>query len=254
MSAPWTPVQSGPPTPVDILACLPAVTKFKRDNQLLGVTHSSSGLFTPLDGSSSSPSPSDTVTPEDRPGVGIETEMPVIDDDERHREGRTTSMVGSPATGSPEIKEVESSAIPAGLPKNGSREEVPRLSMPPAEILDHVEGTHTAVPTTRVFFQPVEPSDNVVDFDARSEANPDDGVRDDNVLPTVAADTPRKETQYQDGRGLDKPLVHPSWDTMKDLSEVTETDDPFKLTGNAVTNDDDVSSIRSSSPDEKTPR
>lgn len=241
MSAPWSPVQSGPSTPVAGVACLPAVTKFKRDNQLLGVPHSSSGLFTPPDGSgSSSPSPSDTATPEDRPSMEVETEMPVAGDDGRHQEGQTTPMVAPPASGSPEVQGVESNAIPADLSEDGGWEEVPRLSMPPIETADHLEGTLTAVPTAREFFQPVESSDNVVE------------------------DVPRKGNQCQDVQGLGnpKPLVYPSDDTTKDdLEEVIETDDPFKFMGDssavtpgAVANNDDVSSISSSPPDEKTPR
>lgn len=192
MSAPWSPVQSGPPTPVASLACLPAVTKFKRDNQLLDVVHSSSGLFTPLEGSGSpAPSPSDTASPEGRPGVEAETEIPVVDDDEQHN------------------------ATPTGLPGDGGWEEIPRLSLPPAEIVDHVEGTLTATPATRVFFQPVKPSDSVEGFDAQSEANSDDGVRDDDGLP----------------------LIHPSVDATKG-----------SLEGN------DVPSVSSPSPDERTPR
>jgi hypothetical protein len=118
MSAPWSPVQSGPSTPVASLAYLPAVTKFKRDNQLLGTTHTSSGLFTPLEGSgSSSPSPSDTATPEDRPGVEAETEVLVVEDDEQHPGGTGYFGVGLPDDCSPEIPEVEPEAVPAAPPK-----------------------------------------------------------------------------------------------------------------------------------------
>lgn len=261
MSAPLSPVQSGPPTPVASLAYSPAVTKFKRDNQLLGVAHSSSGLFTPLEGSgSSSPSPSDTATPEERPCVEVGAEMPVADRDRRHQEGQTNFIVASPASGSPDIQDVGSNPIP----EDGNWEEVPRLSMPPAEIMDHVEETFTAVPATRVFFQPAQPSENVEGSDARSEAEPNDGVRDDDVLPAIVADAPRKEKRPRDDvRGLHNPksLVHPPGDTVKDPPEVTETNDPFKFMGNnstvapgAVADDNDVSSISSSSPDEKTPR
>lgn len=256
-SATRSPVQSGPSTPVVNPAYLPAVTKFKRDNQLLGVTHSSSGLFTPLEGSgSSSPSPSDTATPEDRPNMEVETEIPVVDDDERHREGSTTSMVAPPTNGSPDIQDVESNAAPTNLPEDGDWEEVPRLSMPPDEVADHAEPTLTAVPATRVFFQPGEPSDRVEGFDAQGKADSGDDVPDD-------GDLPHKSKQCQDTQGLHNPkhLVRPSDDIAKDLLEITETGDHFKPTGDNNTvnsgvtaDDDDLSSLSSYSSDEKTPR
>jgi hypothetical protein len=226
MSVQWSPVQSGPPTPVAGPECLPAATKFKRDNQLLGAAHSSSGLFTPLEGSgSSSPSPSDTATPEDPPVAEVEPEIPAVKDNGRHREGQATSMVALPVSEPPEIQVVESTVI---HPEGCDWGEVPRLSIPPVEVEDHAEGTPAAVPAARVFFQPAEPGDNVDGFDARSEASPGDGFRvDDNLL--------RKGKQCQDARGSDKPK-------------------PSTVAPGALANDSDASSISSPSSDEKAHR
>jgi hypothetical protein len=257
MSAPWSPVQSGPSTPVAGLAYLPAITKFKRDNQLLGTTHTSSGLFTPLEGSgSSSPSPSDTATPEDRPGMHAEMEVLVVEDDEQHPGEQATSVLASPMTVSPEIPEVEPEVVPAASSEADGWGDIPRLPTPPAEVVDHGEGGLPAGPVTRVFFQP-ESNDNVGDLDARSKADCEDG----DALPALATDTPREEQGATPGSNDAKPSVHTTDDTTKDLAEVTETD-PFKLMGNdstiapnAAADDNDESSIASSSPDEEeTPR
>ena len=244
MSAPWSPAPSGPPTPVTSLAYLPGVTKFKRDNQLSGVTHGS-GLFTPLEGSgSSSPSPSGTMTPEDPVVAEVET---VVDDDQRYQvEERITSAVVSPTNGSSNLYGVEADVVPLGSPQGDDWEEVPRLSVPPAETLDHLEGTLAAIPATRVFFQP-ESGENVEGLDAQSGAGRDDDIRSSDVLPVTAADTPPKEEQHQGARELDKqePLVRP-------------TDDPFKLMEhNRVIAPDTAPSdheVSSSPGEEQTPR
>ena len=262
MSAPWSPVQSGPSTPVSGLVYLPAVTKFKRDNQLLGTTHTNSGLFTPLEGSgSSSPSPSDTATPEDRPGVGVDTEVLVAEGDEQHQEERTTSVLASPETPSPEIPEVEPEVVPTGPSEDDDWGDIPRLPTPPAEITDHIEEDLPIGPVTRVFFQP-EPSDNVEGIDGRSEVDRNDDTNDGDILPVTVTDTPREENEDAPGLTDVDSLVHTTEDVAKDLPEATGTDDPFKLMGNdstvapgAVANDNDGDSVASSSPDEKeTPR
>src|SRR5882757_7248072 len=122
-SAPWSPVQSGPSTPAAGLAHLPTVAKFKRDNQLLGTTHASSGLFTPLEGSgSSSPSPSDIETPADRGGMEIETRAPAADNDEQPQQEETVSVLTSTTTGSSEILEAEPE-VATGQPEDNDREE-----------------------------------------------------------------------------------------------------------------------------------
>lgn len=244
MSAPWSPIQSGPSTPIANLESLPIATKFKRDGQLLGVAHGS-GLFTPLEGSgSSSPSPSDTATPEDRPITEVELVVPAVDDNGRHQEVKTNSVKASPASASPEIQDVESTPI---LPKDCGWGEASRLPIPPVEAVDHVEETPAAVLAARVSFPSVKPGDNVDAFNARSKAGPDESARDDDNL----------------SRGFDnlKPLVQPSGDAAKCLSEVTEAGDPFKLMGNnstvapgAVANDDGAPPISPSSPDEEPPR
>ena len=258
MSAPWSPVQSGPSTPVAGLAYLPAVTKFKRDNQLLGTPHTSSGLFTPLEGSgSSSPSPSDTATPEDRPGVHAETEAPAVEDDEQHLGDQVTSALASPMTAPPEIPEVDPEVAPTGSPEDDSWGDIPRLPTPPTEVVDHGgEGLPTG-PVTRVFFQPEESNDNVGCLDTRSGADHDDDTKGSGTFPALAIDTPRGENGGAPGSNDTKPLVHTTDDTTKDLPEVTETD-PFKLIGTnstvasgAAVSDNDESSIASSSPDEE---
>ena len=259
MSAPRSPIQSGPSTPVAGLAYLPAVTKFKRDNQLLGTAHTSSGLFTPLEGSgSSSPSPSDTATPEDRPSVHAETEVPVVEDDDQHLGEQATSALASPMTTSPETPEVEPEVVPT---EDDGWGDIPRLPTPPTEVVDHGEGGLPTGPATRVFFQPEQSNDNVGDLDVRSEVDHDDDPKDGDALPTLATDAPREESGDAPGSNVTKPFVHTTDDTTKDLPEVIETD-PFKLMGNDSTvapnpaaNDDDESSIASSSPDEeRTPR
>lgn len=261
MSAPWSPVQSGPSTPVAGLAYLPAVTKFKRDNQLLGTAHTSSGLFTPLEGSgSSSPSPSDTATPEDRPGVHAETEVPVVEDDEQHLGEQATSALASPMTASPEISKVEPEVVPTGSPEDDGWGDIPRLPTPPTELVDYGGEGLPAGPVTRVFFQP-ESNNNVECLDTRSEANRDDDIKDSGTFPALAIDIPRGENGGAPGSNDTKPFVHTTDDTIKDLPEVTETD-PFKLIGanstvalGAAVSGNDESSIASSSPDEKrTPR
>lgn len=257
MSAPWSPVQSGPPTPVASVAYLPAVTKFKRDNQLVGVAHSSSGLFTPLEGSgSSSPSPSDTATPEDQPGGEDQTEGPGVDGEGKDREGRATSVVVSPIGD----QCVKPEAILANPPEDGNCEEIPRLQKLPDDTMDPVITTPTA---TKVFCQPVESNGNVEGLRARSEADPDDSQYGDGI-PVIVADSPREEEQCQGVRGLDdsEPSVSPADATAKDLLEVTEADEISELMGNnstvapgTVTDDDDASSICPSSPDgDQTPR
>ena len=221
MSAPRSPDQSGPSTPITSLVYPPAVAKFKRDNQLLGVTHSSSGLFTPLEGSgSSSPSPSDTVTPEDQSGAEIEIETPVLDDDGQRREEQTSPNVVSPARVSPEFQDVETNAIPTCPPKGGGWEGVARLPMPPAEIVNRLEGTSTAVPATQVFFQPVEASGNVEGSDTRGEVNPD-GVRND-VSPVIVADALRKENQCEDARRLHNPKPMGNSSTVANDNDVSQ--------------------------------
>jgi len=245
MSAPWSPVQSGPSTPVAGLAYLPAVTKFRRDNQLLGNAHTSSGLFTPLEGSgSSSPSPIDTVTPEDRSGVDVETEAQILEDDEQHQEEQATPVPASPMTTSLEIPEVEPEDTPTGLSEDDGWGEIPRLPTPPAEITEHVESVLSTGSATRVFFQP-EPSENVSGPDVRADRSDD---TKDGDLPVLAADILRKEKGDTPGLDTAKPLAH-------------TTDDPFKLMGNnstvvpgAAANDDDESYASSSPGEELTPR
>lgn len=260
MSAPWSPVQSGPSTPVANIAYLPAVTKFKRDNQPLGTSHTSSGLFTPLEGSgSSSPSHSDTATPEDRVGADVETEVPVFENDEQPKEEQADSILASPMTGSPEILDVEPEAVLTGPPEDDDWGEIPRLPTPPAEMVDHVEATLPTVLVTRVFFQPEESSFSIDDLDARTEADHDDAKGSD-TLPVGAADAPH---EVNDGvPGLNNSgSFHTTENSTMDLPEVTETDDPFKFMGNdsaiapgAVADDSDDSSIASCSIDEETPR
>ena len=237
MSAPWSPVQSGPPTPVAGLVYLPAVTKFKRDNQLPGTVNTGSGLFTPLEGSgSSSPSPSDDgATPEDQLSPDAETEITVAEVDEQRLEERATSVLTSPTTTPPETTET----VPAGPSEGDGWGDIPRLPTPPTEREDLPTG-----PVTRVFFQPEAPGD-VGGLDARTGAG-----RGGDALAALAVDTPRE------GNGGPSRLGDTG------IPKVTEPDDPFKLMGNdstvapgAVTNDDDGSSIASSSPDEeRTPR
>ena len=260
MSAPWSPVQSGPPTPVACLSYLPAVTKFKRDNQLLGTAHTSSGLFTPLEGSgSSSPSPSDTTTPEDRTGVEVETELLVVEIDEQPKEEQATSVSPSPTPGPPGIPEVEPEVSPTGPPEDDDWEEIPRLPTPPAEMMDRLEGAFPAGPATPVFVQPVESSGNVAGPGSLTEAGRDSDTEKDDALPAIPEDVPR----FND---ID-PLFHKTGNTTKSPPEVTEPDDPFKLMGNdssiapdAVADDDDDSSAVSSSltsssiDEEETPR
>jgi len=250
MSAPWSPVQSGPSTPVTGLAYLPAVTKFKRDNQLLGTAHTSSGLFTPLEGSgSSSPSPSDTGTPEDRADAEAETEVPLVEDDEQPGEEQAAWALTSPApvTGSPEVLEVEGDYVPTGPPEDDDWGEIPRLPTPPAEIVDRVEEALPTGPTTRVFFQPSEEyGGDAEDLHAQDKTDRNDNTKDRDTLPVLEVGGPREENE--DAPGLNDALVH--------------TMDPFQLMGNnsivapgAVVNDNDESSIASSSPDEgETPR
>lgn len=247
MSAPWSPAQSSPPTPVASLAYLPAVTKFKRDNQLLGTANTSSGLFTPLEGSgSSSPSPSDDTTPEEL-DPDVETEITVVEEDEKHPEEQATSVLASQTTTLPETAEVEPEAVPAGLSEGDGWGDIPRLPTPPTERKDTPTG-----PVTRVFFQPEAPGD-MGGLDARTEAD-----RDGDALPALVVGTPREGNGNTAGLGDVKPLLHTMHDA--DLPEVTN--DPFKLMGNnstvapgAATNDDDGSSIASSPPDEeRTPR
>jgi hypothetical protein len=259
MSAPWSPVQSEPSTPVAALAYLPAVTRFKRDNQLLGTAQTSSGLFTPLEGSGSS-SPSDSVTPEDRADAEVEVEeVLVVENDEEPKEGQATSVLASPMTGSPEISEVEPEAIPTGSPEDDDWGEIPRLPTPPAEMVDDFEEDLPTGSATRVFFQPEEPSEGL---DARSEVDRDYNTEGGDALPMVAADVPYQENEGVPGLDDAETLVLTTDVTTKRLSEVTETVDPFKLMGNdstvapgAVMDDDDDSSIASSSLDEEdTPR
>lgn len=261
MSAPWSPVQSGPSTPIAGLAYLPAVTKFKRDNQLLGTAHTSSGLFTPLEGSgSSSPSPSDTTTPEDRPGVHAETEVPVVEDDEQHLEEQAASMLAPPTT-SPEIPEVETEVVPTSSSEDNGRGDILRLPTPPTEAADHGEEGLLIRSVTRVFFQPEEPNDNMRDPGARSETDHDVATKGGDALPELATDTRREGNVDDPGSNGTKPPAYTTDNTTKDLPEVTETE-PFKLVGkdntfvpDAAANDDDDSSIASSSPDEnQTPR
>jgi hypothetical protein len=160
--------------------------------------------------------------------------------------------------GSPEIPEVEPEAVPTG----DGWEEIPRLPTPPAEIVDHVEGALPTGPATRVFFQPKEPSNNVEGLDVRTEADYDGDSKDGDALPAVAAGSPHEGNEDASGLNDVEPLVRTTDDTTKGLPEVTETDDPFKLMGNdstvapgAVVNDNDDSSIASSSLDEEeTPR
>ena len=251
MSAPWSPVQSGPPTPVAGLMYLPAVTKFKRDNQLPGTTNDSSGLFTPLEGSgSSSPSPSDDgATPEDQLSPDAETEITVVEVDEQRLEERATLVLTSPTTTLLETTGVEPEAVPPSLSEGDGWGDIPRLPTPPTEREDLPAG-----PVTRVFFQPEAPGD-VGGLGARTGTD-----RDGDALPALAVDTPREGNGDPSGLGDTKPLFHTTGDT--GIPKVTEPDDPFKLMGNnstvapgAATNDDDGSSIASSSPDEeRTPR
>lgn len=258
MSAPWSPVQSEPSTPVASLLYLPAVTKFKRENQLPGVVHSSSGLFTPLEGSgSSSPSPSDTATPEDRPEGQVEAEALSADDDGQRREEPATCVV---VRNLPDIQGAEPEATPVS-PHDGDWEEIPRLPELPAETVDHVVATPPAA--TRVFFQPVEFNDDAEDIGARSETDPDNGAQDVDTPRAVVADSHHEEGLAQDVQRQDnpEPSVHPS-DTRNDPPKVIETENPFKLVENncvaapgTVTNDNDVPSVSPPSPDEeKTPR
>ena len=258
MSAPWSPVQSEPSTPVASLAYLPAVTKFKRGNQLPGFAHSSSGLFTPLEGSgSSSPSPSDTATPEDRPDRQVEAEGLPADDDGQHREESATRVVVRNLL---DIQGAEPEATPVS-PHDGDWEEIPRLPELPAETVDHVVATPPVA--TRVFFQPVESNDDAEDIGARSETNPDNGAQDADTPPVVVADSCRGEGLAQDIQRPDNPelSVH-SLDTTNDPPKVIETENPFKLVEDnraaapgAVTNDNDVPSVCPPSPnEEKTPR
>lgn len=262
MSVPWSPVQSGPSTPIAGLAYLPAVTKFKRDNQLLGTAHTNSGLFTPLEGSgSSSPSPSDTATPEDRPGVHAEMEVSVVEDDEQHLGEQATSVLASPMTTSPKVPEVETEVVPTGSSEDNGWGDILRLPTPPTETADHGEEGLSIRPVTRVFFQPEEPNSNVGDPSARYEVDRDDETKGGDALPELAMDTPREGDVDAPGSNDTKPLAHTMDNTTKGLPEVTETD-PFKLVGNdntfapdAAASDNDDSSIASSSPDEKqTPR
>jgi len=247
MSAPWSPVQSGPSTPVTGLSYLPAVTKFKRDNQLLGAAHTNSGLFTPLEGSgSSSPSSSDAATPEDRAGAEVETEVLVVENDKQPKEGQATSVSASPTPGSPGILEVELEAAVTGPPEEDDWGEIPRLPTPPAEMMDRVEGALLAGPATPVFVQPVESSDNVEGLGGPTEADRDGDAEKDDPPSATAEDAPR----FNDA----DLLFQKSDDTTESLLEVTETDDPFRLMGNdsttapgAVANDNDDSSIASSS-------
>ncbi|KAF9648321.1 hypothetical protein BDM02DRAFT_2279947 [Thelephora ganbajun] len=265
MSAPWSPVQSGPSTPVAGVAYLHAVTKFKRDNQLLGTAHTSSGLFTPLEGSGSSspPSPSDTATPKDRLSVEVETGVLVVDDDKQHQEEQATSALASLMSGSPEIPEVEAEAVPIGPPEDHDWGEIPRLPTPPTEIMDHVDGALPTDPVTRIFFQP-ESIDNVEGLDPQSEADRDD-PEDGDALSIVAVDIPRVEKVYAPGSTDAELFIHLTNDTAnsitKDRPEVTGINDPFKLMGNnstvapgAVTDDNDESSMSSSLDEEATPR
>lgn len=260
MSAPRSPVQSGPSTPVAGLAYLPAVAKFKRDNQPPGTSHTGSGLFTPLEGSgSSSPSHSDTAIPEGA-GAGVETDVPVVTNDKQLKEEQTTSMLTSSMIGSPVILEVGPEVVPTGPPEDDDWGEIPRLPTPPAEIADHVEGTLPTGPVTRVFFQP-EPSSNIDGLDEQTEADRDDDTQGSDSLPVVATDVPHEENEDVPGSDDLRPLPHTTEDTAKDLLEDTETEDPLKLTWNdgttapdAVTDDSDDSSIASCSIDEETPR
>lgn len=258
MSAPWSPVQSGPSTPIAGQSYLPAVAKFKRDNQLLGTAHTSSGLFTPLEGSgSSSPSPSDITTPEDRASAGVDTEVSVVEDDERPKDEQASPVSGSPIAGSPEIPEVEPEDVLAGPPEDDDWGEIPRLPTPPAEIVDRVEESFPTDSATRVFTQPEEPYGGIVVLDTPTEAHRTYVTNVDNTLLVVVADTPHEGNE--DAPGLDdvKPLLCQTNGATKDLPEVTETDDPFKLLGNdsaiapgAVASDSDESSIASSFLDE----
>ena len=258
MSAPWSPIQSGPSTPAAGLAYLPAVTKFKRDNQLLGTSHTSSGLFTPLEGSgSSSPSPSDTATPEDRAGAEVETEVQIVENDEQPKEEQVTSVLASPVTGLPEIPEVEPEAVPTGPHEDDDWGEIPRLPTPPAEMIGHIERTLPSGPATRVFTQPEEPSYDANHFSTRTEADNDDDTKDSDALPVVASDT-----LHEENGNVPESLFRTPENTTKGLPEVTEADDSFKLMGNdgtvtpgVVVDDSDDSSIASCSIDEvETPR
>jgi len=260
MSAQWSPVQSGPSTPVAGLSYLPAVTKFKRDNQLLGTTHTSSGLFTPLEGSgSSSPSPSDTTTPEDRAGAVAEAEVLVVEIGEQPEEEQATSVSASPVPHSQGILEVEPEAAPAGPPEDDDWGEIPRLPTPPAEMVDLVEGALPAGPATPVFVQPVEPSGNDEGRGTLTMADHDGDTKKDGAPPAIAEGVPR----YNDA----DPSPYKTRNANKSIREVTETDDPFQLMGNdstiapgAVADDNDASSIASSSitsssiDEEETPR
>lgn len=247
MSAPWSPVQSGPSTPIAGLSYLPAVTKFKRDNQLLGTVHTSSGLFTPLEGSgSSSPSSSDTTTPEDRAGAGAETELLVVEIDEQPEEERATSVPTSPMPGSHGVLEVEPEAAPTGPPEDDDWGEIPRLPTPPAEMVGLVEGALPAGPATPVFVQPMEFSGNAEVLSVLTTADHRGDTGKDDLPPTIAEGISRSNDA--------DPLFHNTDNTDKRFSEVTEMDDPFKLMGNdstiapgAVTDDNDASSIASSS-------
>ena len=247
MSAPWSPVQSGPSTPVAGLSYLPAVTKFKRDNQLLGTAHTSSGLFTPLEGSgSSSPSTSDTTTPEDRADAETETEVLVVEIDEEHEEEQDTSASASPMPGSQGILEVEREAAPIGPPEDDDWGEIPRLPTPPAEMVDLVEGALLAGPATPVFVQPVESSGSDEGLGVLIMADHGDDTEKDGAPPAIAEGVPRSNDA--------DPLFYKTDHANKCLPEVSETDDPFKLMGNhstiapgAVADDNDASSIASSS-------
>jgi hypothetical protein len=173
--------------------------------------------------------------------------------------GPLGEQAAPPINGSSKIHDIESDAVPTSLLKDDDREESPRLSPPPVDILDHVEVVPMAVPTTRVFFQPVEPGGSVGGPDTPEMVYPHGG--DD--LPVVTADTLLEEREGQDPRRPEnpEPLYCPT-DDNKGLPDVTDADVPSKLVKNdtavpfnATTNDDDVSSVSSSSPDEeRTPR
>ena len=260
MSAPWSPVQSGPSTPVAGLSYLPAVTKFKRDNQLLGIVPTNSGLFTPLEGSgSSSPSSSDTTIPEYRAGAEARTEVLVVEIDEQPEEEQSTSASVSPVPDSRGILEVEPAATPTGPPEDDDWGEIPRLPTPPAEMVDLVEGALSAGPATPVFAQPVESSGHDEGFGVPAMAHHDGDTEKDCALPAIAEGVQRFN-------GADA-LFHKTDNTNRSLTGVTETDDLFKLMGNdstiapgAVSDDNDASSIASSSitsssiDEEETPR
>lgn len=247
MSAPWSPVQSGPSTPIAGLSYLPAVTKFKRDNQLLGTAHTSSGLFTPLEGSgTSSPTSSDITTPEDRAGAAAETDVLVVEIDEQPEEELATSVSTSPMPGPHGIPEVELEAAPTGPPEDDDWGEIPRLPTPPAEMVDIVEGTLPAGPATPVFVQPMESNGDAEGLGLLTMADHDGQAEKDDAPPAIAEGAPRSSDA--------DPLFHKTGNTNKSLPDVTETVDPFKLMGNdstiapgAVVDDNDASSVASSS-------